>query len=203
MSVPSVVLDTTLAGENSNSYVDVATCDDYWTTHWSRTKADLWLSLTPPQKTNLLIQACRVIETARFVNSTIRSDYHLRYSMATKAVLNLPLQRDPVKYYWYQRLQFPRNLDIHAMSGPSWEAGNLYVPDPILWAQCEQAAYLLSFDETAMATRLQGVTLDKLSIGKNQVSTTQEFETSGSMYAPTALEMVRPFMVKNGRSRRG
>jgi len=202
MSVPAVVLDTTLSGEYSNSYADIATCDDYWTNHWNTSAGTAYLALNTAQKTNLLMQACRVIETGRFVNPTVRTDYQLRYSIATRLVMNLPLMRDPIRYFWYQRLQFPRNLDIHFTADANDDPlGSTYIPNEIIWAQCEQAAYIMSFDTTVLSNQIQGISLDKIAVGKN-LAATQEYTSHGSMWSPVAEQLVRPFLLKGGKLHR-
>src|ERR1700675_4761813 len=107
-----LTLDTTLADMYANSYITVAYADDYWSNHYNSTKAAQWLALNTGQKGNLLIQACRTIETARFTeNVRLRDGYPLLYDRRTRVVVQLNDQIQPVKYYYYQRLQFPRNLD--------------------------------------------------------------------------------------------
>jgi hypothetical protein len=148
------------------------------------------------QKTQLLVQATRIIETARFTNFVPLSEYNLHYDRLTNSVLDITLSRDPVRYYYYQKLQFPRNLDFDPV------LQTLYMPIPLMMAQCEQAVYTLNFDETAVANRLQGIVSDTLEIGKNQIHLSQEYVGEGSMFAPMALEFVRPFFVRSAKQKR-
>ncbi len=200
MSVPAVVLDTTMSGETANSYVDVPTCDDYWTNHWNTAAGQTWLDLNTQQKTNLLMQACRVVETVRCVGPYIKpqNHYRLEYSMRTGTVLTLPLDRDITRFYWYQRLQFPRNIDIYVTEGN----GLPYIPYPVIFAQCEQAVYTATFDYSALQNRMQGITLEKIVIGKNDIGISHEYNLDGSSLSPVAKEMLQPFMLGKPRLRR-
>jgi|SRR6185312_2028166 len=195
-------IDTTVAGENSNSYVTVQDCSDYWNSHYNLTAAATWSGLTASQQTSLLVQACRVLETARFVNPATRRDYVLRYSRSTREVLSLPVLLEPIRYFWWQRLQFPRNLDIAKTAFGTDNPGDVYIPDPVKWAQCEQAMYTLTFDNSILANHLQGVTLEKVSIGANQLDTTQEYSGNGSAYSPVAFQLLSPYMLRGARVRR-
>lgn len=193
----TLAIDNTSQGIYSNSYVDVAYCDNYFLNHYSATKAAQWAALTETQKITLLIAACRTIETARFTLRIPTSEFNLHYDYRTRTVLNLSLYTDPIKYYYYQRLQFPRNLDIDVITG------QLYIPEPILNAQCEQAIYTLNFDESALASRMQGIVNDTVSIGKGQIHLNQEYVGQGSAFAPMAAEMCRTYFVLGQKMRRG
>lgn len=197
----AVTLNTAIGGETSNSYVDAATCSDYWTNHWNTTAAQNWLNLTAVQQVNLLMQACRVIETVKFVNEFIKQDVFDRvlYDRRTKLVLSVPSKRNVTRFYWFQRLQFPRNIDTYIETAT---IGDLFIPEPVIWAQCEQAVYLTTLDYTALQNRMQGVTLDKLTLGKGDVETTQEYDIGGTSLSPVAKEFLSPFMLRNARSRR-
>lgn len=192
----AIALDNSLATTTANSYVDAAYCDDYWTNHYNASKGAQWLALSPAQKAHLLVQAAKVIDTARFTNFVPISEYALHYDRLTGQILDITLTREPVRFYYYQKMQFPRNLDIDPVQQ------QLYVPEPIMMAQCEQAVYLLNYDETAVANRLQGVLNDTVDVGRGQVHLSQTYAQEGSAYAPMALEFVRPYLVKGGRMRR-
>jgi hypothetical protein len=190
----ALTIDNTLTGEFANSYVDVAFADNYWADHFILTKVAQWQALTANQKANALIAACRVIETARF---TI--DYRMPYNpnvtldVRSKRVIELN-DGEPIKWSRLQKLQFPRNKDRHS-------DGSLFIPDPVMWAQCEQAVYLLSFDETAAANQLQGIDSDQFAVG--EINTRQKYRGAASMFAPTAYEFVRPFLLtSSAKSRR-
>lgn len=189
-------LDNTLAGSQANSYCDVAFADDYWANHFSSTKSAAWAALKPAQKVQALIQGTRIIETIKFTNDVAISEYFLHYDRITRQVLDLTMSKDPVKYYYYQKLQFPRNRDFD----PTTQA--LYMPIPLMMAESEQAVYLLSFDETALSNRMQGIVNDTIEIGKNQIHLSQQYSANGSMLSPMAVELVRPFFVKSSKQRR-
>jgi hypothetical protein len=193
----AITLDNTVGGEMSNSYCDVDYCDEYWQNHYSSVKAALWTALSAPKKESLLVAACRVLEIVKCVDGGQNyQDYSLLYDRLTGTVMQMSENRESVRYYYHQALQFPRNRDRDT------ETGDVYIPEPVLMAQCEQAVYLLSFDETALATRLQGIGRDTVSVGG--VTLTQEFARPGSTVSPMALEFLTPFILKRSASiRRG
>jgi hypothetical protein len=200
----ALTINSTLAQETSNSYCDQAFADDYWANHYDSIKAAQWDALDDAPKQQVLIRACQVLETARYTIPVTLPEYAMHYDRHTGLVLSLNLTRQPVKYYYYQRLQFPRNLDVYYMNPPSGKVvGDQYIPEPVLIAQCEQSLYMLNIDETAMANRLQGITMDKVGLGKQQIESTQEYSVSGSMFAPLAYEMMSPLMVRGGKLQRG
>src|SRR5262249_49375286 len=96
--------------------------------------------------------------------------------------------RIPVRFFYYQALQFPRNLDVDVNTGQT------FIPEEVLMAQCEQAIYSLSFDETAIANRLQGVTEDTTSLGNIRVR--QNLVSDGTEFSPSALEHLKKFFLK-------
>lgn len=186
----ALTLNTTLADPYANSYIDITYCSDYWANHYNQVKAAQWAALTPGQQNNLLIEACRVLETARYTeNVRLRDGYPLLYDRRTRVVVQLNDQIQPVKYYFYQRLQFPRNLDRDVTTG------TLFVPEPILMAQAEQTVYTLNFDDTALANRAMGVTADYINVGNIRLR--QSYVSDGSTFSPTALEYVRPYLLKS------
>lgn len=197
----AVTLNAKVGGihsDGTNSYVDVAYADDYFDNHYLQTYSLAWGALDDQPKANLLVAAARVIESARFTNIIIRTDwrFHRYYNRLTMQVMNFQLLREPVKYYFYQMMQFPRNLDIDTTSGLP------FIPEAIQMAQCEQAIYMLTFDQTALSNHLQGVVNDTISIGRGQIHLNQQYGSGGTMFAPVALEMVKPFLVRNVRTSR-
>lgn len=197
----AVTLNAKVGGihtDGTNSYVDVAYADDYFSNHWDSTLSAAWDGLDDQPKANLLVAACRVIESGRFTNIIVRTDwrFHRYYNRLTMQVMNFQLLREPVKFYFYQMLQFPRNLDIDPTNG------QLYIPEAIKMAQCEQAIYMLTFDQSALSNRLQGVTNDTISIGRGQIHLNQQYGAEGSMFAPVSFEMIKPYLVRNVKTRR-
>lgn len=200
---PGISLIADQGSEISNSYCTKAFADSYWANDYRSANVAQWAALADSAKTNLLIQACKVIETARFTIPVALPDYAMHYDRRTRLVLSLNLTRTPVKFYYYQRLQFPRNLDVYYLSPPTGASlGDLYIPEDVLIAQCEQAIYLMNLDQTALSNRMQGVLTNKIVLGNNAVGITQEYATTGSMFAPMALEMLRPYMFKGGKMQR-
>lgn len=190
----ALTLVTTLSSATANSYIDATYCDEYWAQHYSSTKAALWAALTSAQKTMLLIQSCRAIERLRFtVSRTNRNEFEWRHTKTPGLVAQYVTSTTPIKDNYTQSLQFPRNLDRD-------DAGALFIPEPIKLAQCEQAVYLISFDESVIAARLQGVDQERTSVGS--VSVYQSLSGSGTALAPMALEYVGPFLVRTSSSLR-
>lgn len=192
----NLVLDTTLAGTNANSYIDQDFADSYWSGHYSSTKAALWAGMSDDQKTTLLISSTRIIDTARYTNLLPYSEYMMHYDYRSHKIMDITQTMEPCKYYYYQKLQFPRNLDLDPTTGA------LFIPIQVQMAVCEQAIYLLSFDESVLSARLQGLGSDTLSVGKGQLHTSQTYTTSGTTFAPMAMELVRPYFVSGSKMRR-
>lgn len=192
----ALTLNKTLSDEYANSYIDVAYADDYWASHFSSTKAAQWAALSTDQKTNLLIEACRVIETARFTENVRlqNASYPLIYDRRRRVVLQINQDLLPVKFYYLQRLQFPRNLDRDVTTG------NTYIPEPLMMAQAEQTVYTLNYDDTAAANRMSGVTQDSITVGNIRLH--QTYVADASMWSPMALEYARPFMLKTSHQLR-
>lgn len=191
-SPTNLTLDTTLSGEFSNSYCDLTFANQYFANHYDSTKTAAWQALSPMQQTMLLISACRVIETARFTNYIRPTDYAFFYDYITGMVRQLAERMEPIRLQNIQQLQFPRNMDIDLQTGQG------FIPGPILMAQCEQAIYLLSYDGQAVANRLQGIIIDRVSLGRGQVNASQQYLTEGTAFAPMALEFCRPYFLKGG-----
>lgn len=192
-------LDATPSSETANSYCNTEYAAQYWADHYNAASAAQWAALTPTQQQRLLVRACGVIEGLRFTIPVTLPEYALHYDRHTGLVLDLSLTRQPVKYFYYQRLQFPRNLDIYYFTPPT---GTTYIRPELYDAQCEQAMYLLNFDESALANSNMGITMEKLSVGKQAVNITQEYGGRGTSLSPTAYDMIRQLVVKGGKIQR-
>src|SRR3954470_11645487 len=110
----ATTLNNILSDQFANSYVDVAYADNFWAGHYNATKAAQWAALTTNQKTSALVEACRVIETARCtikVSHSVGGDYDWYYDSVSRTVINVERHEIPVRVYFYQSLQFPRNFD--------------------------------------------------------------------------------------------
>lgn len=183
----AMILDATIAGEFANSYVTVAFADDYWDNHYSTIKRNLWQNLPSDQaKEQLLIQACRVLDSFRFTTDVRQrrlSPLQLQGYIGGRTGSEGPYRYDP-----WQKLQFPRHIDVTQTFAP-------VIPDGVSMAQCEQAVYLVTFDESALSNRLQGITMDKVAVG--DISATQEYAGFGHMISPMAYDMVKDLMVRS------
>jgi hypothetical protein len=196
---PIPTLDASLAGEFSNSYVDQNYADDYFSKHFNTLKANQWNALSDDQKTQVLMQACWDIEQLRF---TVYTDWttprvsDLQYNTKTgRFTAYVSPTMESAKYNFYQSLQFPRNKDYY-------QSGTLYIPPRMCMAQCEQAIYLVNFDETDMTNRLSGVSMEKVSIGRGQIDTTKEYSYQGTSLAPLTYEYVKPYLIWTMRTKR-
>lgn len=191
----ALTLNTQISDAYANSYVDTDYADDYWTNHFSATKSAQWLALTDDQKTYTLIQACRIIETVRCsVLVPLNGNYTLIYDQHTHVVLDINIDQLPVKFYYFQSLQFPRNLDRDSVTGVT------FIPEAVKMAQCEQALFLLNYDDSNQASRMQGVEDDMARVGSIHVR--KKYVSDGSAVAPMALEFLRPLTMKTSTSLR-
>jgi hypothetical protein len=199
-------LVTTLMSEVANSYVDLAYADSYWEDDYRTAVSAQWAALTDGQKAGVLIDACEILESLRFTLPNSLRDYTYFYDRRTRSCRVVDRELKPYKQIYTQRLQFPRNLDIYVSEPPSPELmGQSYIPDPIKEAQCEQAVYLLTFDEATYANRLLGVAEESTGLGKGSITTSKVYAgsaTSISMLAPRAIEKVKPFLVRGESIRR-
>ncbi len=192
----AVTLDSTISGWYANSYADLAYADAFWADHYSSTKSAQWGTLSNTQKTHLLIRSCSVIERFKFtVTGYLRpADYwHSEFNRVTGLVVQMTSDRRPLRAAYRQKLQFPRSLDYDIN-------GAFYIPPDIMDAQCEQAMYLLNFDEDAMASRIQGITQNSLTVGSIHVS--QNFAAGGSSLAPMAREILSQYFFVSNEWRR-
>lgn len=193
-----MTLDETIGGTKSNSYVDVAFADSYFAGHFSTDKAARWAALTTPQKVTALIQATRVLETIRCAEETASDlDYVPYYNRAIGAITFVYEDYTrATKSGYYQKLQFPRNKDVDQTTSL------FFIPEEVKFAQCEQAIFLLDFDEDTMVSFLAGAASDVITVG--QVSLRKEINKRGSFVAPIALEFLKPFILKgSSKLRRG
>ncbi len=191
----ALLINATVADKDANSYCDTSYGDDYWENNYNTTKSAVWAALSDDQKESALIDACRIIETLRFTTkSLVQPVAEMTYSRHTGVVLRSPSTEAPTRFYYWQALQFPRNLDT------DHDTGDLYIREEVKSAQCEQAVYLVTFDESVMANRMQGVSSDRVTVGPIRVG--QVFSGNPSMIAPMALEKIRPLLLSTSHSMR-
>jgi hypothetical protein len=188
LSTSFLQLNNVIADERANSYVTAADFAAYWTNHWNGTLAATMLALTVPQTEMLLVQACRIIETLHFTEPVDPlADYHLVYDSRQQQIRSVKTNYGrPQKYNYFQFLQFPRTLDIY-------QDGTLYIPYPVQAAQCEQAAYLYTFDTTLLEDSLQG--LSRQAINVSGVSISQTIRPKGSMLCAEAYNYVKYLLI--------
>lgn len=189
------ILDSTIMSEFANSYVDQAYADTYFDNHFSSLKQTTWGTLSDEAKQQVLVQACWDIEQFRYTEDTNREHSvvqgQLQWdSKAGRFTAYVTPTKAPVRYNVYQQLQFPRNYDYKS-------TGTIFVPERVKMAQCEQAIYLINFDETAVANRLQGINLDRVTVGG--ISVTQEYTHQGTSLAPLAFEWLKTYFYKSTR----
>lgn len=186
-----ITVDATAGAETTNSYVELEYANDYWAQHWDVNSANQWAALSDPQKSSVLVQACRVLETLRFTYPTDNSsesrlvvDYRHQQIRSIRSCSSRPQ-----KYNYDQKLQFPRTLEADLYTD-----GASTIPDAIMFAQCEQAVYMLNVDTSVIANRLQGVSHDLLNVGGVQIS--QKIESGGSLISPVAYSYCKPLLIR-------
>lgn len=185
------MLDASVGASTSNSYINVADADAYFADHWSAVKADAWATLTSEQKERVLVSACRLIETIRVLDQPYTTG-RLPIALIGSDMRDVSIHRMLVD----QRLQFPRNLDIDPSSG------NPFLPDGLKDAQCEQAVYLLAFDETQLASQIQGIAQEEIAAGGGVRVWNMFSGERGRMFSPMTLELMEPFIRRNFRVNR-
>jgi hypothetical protein len=192
------ILDNTIMGELANSYIDQNYADTYFDQHFNALKTATWTALGDEQKQQLLVQACWDIEQFKYTETTTVEHSVVQGSLKWDSrqgrfTAYVTPSKAPVPYNVYQQLQFPRNRDIRA-------DGTVFIPERMKFAQCEQAIYLVTLDETALSNRLQGLNLDRVVLG--EIGLTQEYAYQGTTLAPLALEFIRPYLYKSKRTGR-
>ena len=137
-----MALDATIGGPDSNSYLTLAEANIYFANHYSLAKSTAWVALTPGQGESVLKRATQMIDSLRVL------DDEYGYGPLPPALVvydfhDLNLHR----LAWNQRLSFPRNIDVDDdLVG--------YIQQAVKDAECEQASYLLAFDETAIVAAM-------------------------------------------------
>lgn len=185
-----MALDVTVGGSASNSYVTVGEADKYFNTHYITAKKTAWSALTQPQKESALKRACQQLETLKVLDDEL-STGRLPIALVIDYGYDLSLHRAEIN----QKLQFPRNLDVDPTGTP-------FVPQELKDAQCEQAVYLLAFDDTALITTAQGVVEEAVTAGPIKSYTKYSEGSTPTYLAPIVLELMRPYLRYTGRLRR-
>lgn len=199
-----ILLDSTKSGEFANSYVTTVEADDYFSGHYNSTFTTAWDALDDSQKQLLLIQATSMIEQFRFVIILERSDFELHYSRTTGLVSFYPKDQDPIKYNYWQALQFPRSVDINSVTGAT------YIPDPIKIAQFEQAMSIKNFASSTNITKvMQGIRREAVEIA-GQISRDVTYADGASnettiitnTLSPVSYQLISPYVLRGSRVKR-
>lgn len=178
-----MALITTPGGSTSNSYVSASDCDQYFNAHWNLAKSEAWAALSSKQKERLLLTSCSILETLRFLD-----DEYTYGGLPTALIADEGHDVTVRRYTANQRLSFPRNVD------------DGQVPQEVKDAQCEQAIFLVTFDESALAQQYQGIVEESVVVGSIRSYT--NYGRVGTMIAPMAIELLRPFLRNTKRLRR-
>ena len=183
-------LATTVGGSDSNSYVTVNEANTFFNNHYIVAKKTTWATLSQPQKESALKRACQQLETLRVLDDDYTTG-SLPVALVTDAGYDLTIHRAVID----QKLQFPRNLDLDT-------AGSPYVPQEVKDAQCEQAVYLLSFDDTALVTTTQGIVEEAVTAGAVKSYTRYTEGGTVTYLSPMVIELMRQFLRPSGRLKR-
>lgn len=189
----AVALDDTLSGETSNTFCSVDYADDYFDNHYSVAKTTAWQALSDGQKEQLLIQACRIINKCKFTETSTNHDYDysLEWRRDMNAVVTVNKSTRPFKYTYTQALQFPRNLDYLT-------DGTYFIPDEIKMAQCEQAIYLATVDDSSLTSIGQGLKRESVTVGEITLSQTySDNSASAGLISPMAKELITPYLIRS------
>ena len=186
-----MALDTTLAGETTQSYVSVSEADRYFRDHFSTAKNTVWSALSAARKESALKRACQQIETIKFIDTEFAPIGRLPLALIDDIYADITL----CKYEEYQRLQFPRNIDTDS-------AGDPFVPQEVKDAQCEQAVHLLTFDDAALNAIGQGIVEEAVTAGAVKSYTRYSEGVAPSYISPMAVELLRPYFRRTSRVRR-
>lgn len=182
-----MALDATVGGSTSDSYVTLVEADAYFANHYSLVKTTAWAALSSGQKEAVLRRACQVMDSLRVLDADYGSGALPLALIQDDMLANFSIHRlEPG-----QVLSFPRNVDLVLGTYTG------FIPQLVMDAQCEEAIYLLTFDESALVTRLSGIRQQTVAAGNVRVS--QAFSAGGvggggTYMAPLALELMRPFL---------
>lgn len=187
-----MAIDATVGGIDSDSYVSVADADTYFLNHWSLAKSAAWTALSTGQKESVLKRACQILEGLRVLDDEY-GDGPLPPALISIDIYDVNLHR----LYSEQRLSFPRNIDTFSNDYSG------YIPQTVKDAQCEQASYLLSVDETAMTATMTGLSEEWITAGS--VSIRQKYNGmsgGGTLIAPQSFDLMRQYLRRTSRIRR-
>lgn len=185
-------LNSTMSDQFANSYIDQAYADAYFAGHISTVKDAAWAALTANQKASALIQATWVIEQLKFTVPTVPWDATLQYdNLLHRFYYSSPaIPGSAIKWSSLQNLQFPRNIDTN-YSG-------VFIPEAVKDAECEQAIFMATLDESIITSTMQGVVSETFSGGGITIS--QRYENKGgnvsTLLAPLTKQFVNPYILR-------
>lgn len=186
-----MALTATVGGSASDSYVTVAEANTYFNNHYITAKKTAWTALGQPQKESALKRACQQLETLKVLDDDFTAG-RLPTALVIDMGYDLTIHRAEIN----QKLQFPRNMDLDPTTGDP------FVPQEVKDAQCEQAVYLLSFDDTALNTLQQGIVEEAVTAGAVKSYTRYAEGFTPTYLSPHVVELMRSFFRTSGRLRR-
>jgi hypothetical protein len=165
----ATMIDATVGGANSNSYVTTDAAIAYFA---QRLRSDAWMAAATADREKALLMACRNIEAAR-----------PRVDRGTTGVL-APSSPNQV-------LSFPRVRDSKSGAG-------YYVPQPVKDAQCEEALALLAGGTEADRRRtLQAAGVRSFSID-GLTETYGEGTSKSPIVSAEARALLAPYLRRTG-----
>ena len=185
-----MALDVTVGGENSNSYQSIAGADAYFKNHYSLSKAAAWDELSTGRKESALKRACQQIETIKMLDSELGSG-----ALPAALVLFEGYEITVHKMMQYQRLQFPRNLDMDS-------DGVAFIPLEVKDAQCEQAIHMIVFDDASLIQSQSGIVEEAVTAGEVKAYTKYAEGKIPTYISSMAAELLRPYFRNSSRVRR-
>lgn len=185
-----MALIATVGGSTSNSYVTLAEAETFFASHFLIAKTSTWATLSDGQKEAALKRATQQLDSLRILDTEYGSGA-LPTALVAYEGYELTIHRQMVN----QRLQFPRNIDID-------ENDDAFVPQNVKDAQCEQAVYLLTFDEGALATQMSGIKVETVAAGSVRIRNEYTGSSLGSSLSPMAVELMREYLRPTRRMQR-
>lgn len=154
---------------NKNTYVSLSDANEYFDT---KLHADAWIKATDTDKEKALIEACRLMNTYRYVGYQVYSTQELAFPR-----VNIGRQPTDIEMLIY---------------GASMNT----IPNDIKYAQMEQAFYLLEGPSEARKLAIDG--LSSFSAGGASMSfNTNEFASNLTL-SPLAKHYLEPYLSHTG-----
>lgn len=186
-----MAIDATIGGSASNSYVTRAEATTYFANHYSLSKSVAWAALTITQQDAALLRATQIVDGIRVLDTELGSGA-LPVALVAHDMYDLTIHRQMVG----QILSFPRNIDLDINSAA-------FIPQAVKDSECEQAIFLIAFDDSALQTQMQGILSESVQAGP--VSTSTHYGAAGaagSYVSPIVMELMHPFIRPTRRLKR-